>query len=528
MPTTTTPTTIIIGAGHNGLVTAFYLAKAGLKPLVLEQRPVVGGGAITGEIAPGFRWPTLAHAPGPLRGSIVREMRLEQRGIEFVRPDPRLMALGADGRALAFATAEARTAAAIRPFSGRDADAYPEFCATLARLGGFLSTLLESTPPSLNAPAAGELWDLLKTGRRFRSLGRQDGFRLLRWGPMAVADLVAEWFENDLLQAAIAARGIFGTAQGPWSAGSGAVMLMNAAADPVPGGSSVMVKGGPGALTRAMADAAREAGAEIRTGAGVSRVMVRDGRAAGVVLADGTELPARAVISNADPRRTFLGLVDPVELDPGFTTKVRNYRCPGTTAKVNLAVRALPSFTGVANPADLRARIHIGPGIDYLERAFDASKYGEISAEPFLEVTIPSLADATLAPAGAHVISVYAQFAPYKLAPGKQWPDMRATLQAAVLRTLERFAPGIGGLVEHTEVITPVDLEQVYGFTGGHTLHGEPSLDQLFTMRPILGWAQYRTPVAGLYLCGAGTHPGGGLTGGSGQNAAREILKDLK
>lgn len=521
-------TTLIIGGGVNGLTAAFYLARAGHQPLVLEGRPAVGGGAITEEMAPGFWAPTLAHATGPLRPSIVRDMQLEQRGVQFVRPDPRLIALGLDGHALAFSTDVTRTASAIRDLSARDAEKYPEFCATIERLGGFLRDLLEMTPPSIGAPSAGEMWELLKTGRRFRALGRTDEFRLLRWGPMAVADLVAEWFENELLQGAIAARGIFGTAQGPWSAGSGAVLLLNAAADPAPGGSSVMVKGGPGVLTAAMADAAREAGAIIRTGAAVTRVIVRDSRAAGVVLADGTEIEAAAVISSADPRRTLLGLVDPADLDPGFRTKARNYRSPGTTAKVNLALGALPAFRGVANPADLRGRIHIGPSVDYLERAFDASKYGGISPEPYLDITLPSLHDPSMAPEGRHLMSIYVQYAPYKLATGQEWTALRGTLAQRVTDTLERFAPGIQGLIEHQQIITPLDLEQTYGYTGGHILHGEPSLDQLFTMRPILGWAQYATPIEGLYLCGAGTHPGGGLTGGSGQNAAREIGRRLR
>jgi len=345
---------------------------------------------------------------------------------------------------------------------------------------------------------------------------------------MAVADLVAEWFESDLLQAAIAARGVFGTAQGPWSAGTSAVMLLNAAVDPAPGGSSITLKGGPGALTRAMADAAREAGAEIRTDAAVARILVTDGRASGVVLADGTEILARAVVSNADPRRTLLGMVDPIELDPGFLSKVRNYRCPGTTAKVNLALGGLPSFHGVANPADLHGRVQIGASVDYIERAFDASKYGEIPAEPYLDITIPSIQDPSAAPEGRHVLSAYVQFVPYRLAGGADWPSMRDRLLQAVLRTLESHAPGIQALVEHAQVITPYDLEHTYGYTGGHILHGEPSLDQLFTMRPILGWAQYRMPIRSLYLCGAGTHPGGGITGGSGRNAAREIAADLK
>jgi phytoene dehydrogenase-like protein len=519
---------IIIGAGHNGLTTAFYLARAGVKPLVLERRSMVGGCAITGELAPGFRCPTLAHGIGPLRPSVVRDMRLARRGVEFVQTDPRLVALAPDGRALAFSTDIARTTEAIRPFSARDADRYPEFCAALAHLGAFLSPLLASTPPSLNASTPGELWDLLKTGRRFRALGRTDGFRLLRWGPMAVADLVAEWFDTDLLQAAIAARGVFGTAQGPWSAGTSAVLLLHAATDAAPGGSTVSIAGGPGALTRGMAEAAREAGAEIRLETDVTRVLVRDRHAAGVVLSDGTEINASVVISNADPRCTFLQLVDPVDLDPGFLTKIRNYRSRGSVGKINLALSALPVFRGVANPSDLRGRLHIGPDIDYLERAFDAAKYGEISAEPYLDVTIPTLQDPSLAPPGRHVMSAYVQCAPYTLAKGQDWAAGREVLARHTLRTLEQAAPGIGSLVEHREIITPVDLEHTYGLSGGHVFHGELSLDQLFTMRPILGWSQYRTPISGLYLCGAGTHPGGGLTAGSGQNAAREILRDLK
>jgi phytoene dehydrogenase-like protein len=518
---------VIVGAGPNGLTMAFYLAKAGLQPLVLEARDTVGGGAITAEIATGFKGPILAHAIGPLRESVVRDMGLERR-VQFVRPDPRLVALSPDGRALVFSTDAARTAESIGAFSMKDAARYPDFCAALARLGAFLSPILEATPPSLGSPAAGEVWDLLKTGKRFRSLGREDAFRLLRWGPMAAADLVAEWFEGDLLEAVVASRGVFGVAQGPWSAGTGAVLLLSAAMDPAPGGSSVTVMGGPGALTRAMADAAREAGAEIRTSAGVKQIMSRDGKVTGVLLADGSEISARAVVSSADPSSTFLRLVDPMDLEPGFLTKARNYRTPGVVAKVNLALGALPSFRGVANPADLHGRIHIGPSIDYLERAFDASKYGRISEEPWLDVAIPTLSEPSLSLGGRHVMSVYVQYAPFKLRDGQAWDDLRPSLGDTVLRTLEAYAPGIGALVEHQQVITPLDLERTYGYAGGHILHGEPSLDQLYAMRPILGWAQYRTPIEGLFLCGAGTHPGGGITGGSGRNAAREIVKKLK
>ena len=521
------PSVLIIGAGHNGLTTAFYLARAGLSPIVLERRPIVGGAAVTEAIAPGFHAPALAHTVGPLRPAVVRDLRLDGR-VEFIRPDPRLVVLSPDGHALAFSTDVARTVDAIRPLSGADADAYPQFCATLERLGGFLAEILDTTPPSLDGPAVGELWELLKTGRRFRALGRADAFRLLRWMPMPAADLVAESFTSDLLQAAVASRGVFGVSQGPWSAGTGAALLLNAAFDPAPGGSSVQVRGGPGALTAAMADAAREAGADIRTNAAVAQVLVRHGRAVGVVLEDGQELLGTAVVSNADPRRTFLDLVDPIELDPTFLTRIRNYRSRGTSAKVNLALSALPVFTGVANPSDLKGRVQIGHSVDYLERAFDASKYGELPTHPYLDITIPTLHDPSLAPPGTHVVSVHVQFTPYQLSNGHSWATAWADLGRIVLDTLETFAPGIERLVLHQQVVTPLDLERTYALTGGHILHGEPSLDQLYAMRPVLGWAQYRTPLEGLYLCGAGTHPGGGITGAPGRNAAREIVRHLK
>jgi phytoene dehydrogenase-like protein len=422
----------------------------------------------------------------------------------------------------------ARSSEAIRNHSADDAAKYPEFVATLERLGGFLLRLLEQTPPSLDQPGGQELWELLKTGRQFRKLGRTDAYRLLRWLPMAAADLVGEWFTSDLLQAVVASRGIFGAAAGPWSGGTGAALLLNAAIDPVPGGSTVMVEGGPGALTSALADAAREAGATIRLDARVARINVVNGRVAGVVLEDGTEVPASAIVSNADPRRTLLALVDPIELDPGVLQRLRNYRMPGTVAKVNLGLARLPSFVGVANPADLHGRIHIGPSLDYLEKAFDASKYREISAQPFLDITIPSLLDPDLCPPNRHVMSVYVQFAPHTLGRGSDWNAAREELGSIVVRTLERYSPGFAGSVEHRHVLTPLDLEARYGLTNGHIHHGEQALDQLFTMRPVLGYAQYRTAIDGLFLCGAGTHPGGGISGLSGRNAAREIVHVLK
>ncbi|HJX84296.1 MAG TPA: NAD(P)/FAD-dependent oxidoreductase, partial [Candidatus Angelobacter sp.] len=342
--------------------------------------------------------------------------------------------------------------------------------------------------------------------------------------------LVAEFFEIELLRAVIAARGIFGTAMGPWSAGSSLVLLIRAAGDSHPAGSASFAAGGMGAVTQAMTAAAKEAGAEIRIDAEVKEIRVKDGAATGVVLANGEEITAKAMISNADPRRTMLKLVDPTHLTPDFVMKLQHYRMPGTVAKVNLALSALPQFTALNNKessAALSGRIHIGPEIDYLERAFDESKYGNFSSHPYLEVAIPSLTDESLAPSGRHVMSVYVQYAPFHL-KGTDWDTQRGALGSTVVQTLSEYAPNLPQLIAGQQIITPKDLEDTYGLTGGHVFHGELALDQFFTMRPLLDWARYRTPIQDLYLCGSGTHPGAGLTGGSGMNAAREILKDLK
>ncbi|MBI3670104.1 MAG: NAD(P)/FAD-dependent oxidoreductase [Acidobacteria bacterium] len=525
----------IIGGGHNALVTAFYLARAGHKPVVLERRGAVGGAAITDEFHSGFRCSTLAHTTGPLRPDVAREMQLEQFDLHMIYPEPRVFAPSPDGRALLLFSAPAKSAAEIAKFSAEDAENYVEFHNVLGRMAAVLSQAMMFTPPSIDHPSADDVWNLLKTGRGFRSLGKKDMFRLLRWGPMAVADLVSEWFETELLRATLAARGIFGTALGPWSAGSAAVFLVRAAADGDPAGPASFPRGGLGALTKAMAAAATRAGAEIRTGAEVAQILVKDGAVAGVVLSTGEEVAAKTVISGADPQRTFLKLMDPVHLEPDFLGKMQHYRSLGTTAKVNLALGGLPSFTALQGAAAggwganraMMGRIHIGPEIDYLERAFDVSKYGDFSPHPYLDVTIPSLSDPSLAPPGKHVMSIYAQYAPFRLKHGA-WPSQRAALGEAVVKTLAAYAPNLPELILDDVVITPHDLEETYGLTGGHIFHGELALDQLFTMRPLLDWARYRTPLRGLYLCGSGTHPGNGLTGASGANAAREILKDLR
>jgi len=511
---------VIIGGGHNGLVTAFYLAKAGYKPLVLERRPQPGGAAITEEFHPGFRSSILAHMAGPLRPDVVRDMGLATNGLKLVAPDVAVASFSPDGRVLLLYRDLKKSTEEIARFSQKDAARYPEFGQSLAKIGEVIGRALALTPPDIDQPSKHDLWGMLQTGRSIRRLGKKDMYRLLRWGPMAVADLVSEYFDTELLRATLASRGIFGTFLGPWSAGSSLMLLIRAAADRHPAGIASFAEGGMGAITRAMAAAAQQAGAEIRTGADVIEISVGNGLANGVVLSNGEEIQAKAIVSNADPRRTLLKLVDPVHLTPTFVAKLEHYRMPGTVAKVNLALSALPNFPGIHGNTDaLKGRIHIGPDID-------ESKYGNFSREPYLEIAIPSLTDPSLAPPDKHVMSICMQYAPFQLRDG-DWETQRVALGDTVVRILAQYAPNLPELILTHQIITPQDLEDVYGLTGGHIFHGELSLDQFFTMRPLLDWARYATPIANLYLCGSGTHPGAGLTGGSGANAAREILKQL-
>ena len=538
---------IIVGAGHNGLVTAAYLAKAGLKPLVLERREMVGGACITEEIHPGFRCSTLARGTGPLLPRIIKDLQLESYGLEALKPAVRVFAPNANGHSVCIYKDAKRTADGLTKVSTKDAKAYPDFITSFARIGRALAPLLTMTPPSIDAPSKRELWNLAGLGLKVRGLGRKDEYRLLRYGPMAVADLAAEWFETEPLRAVVAARGIFGAFAGPWSAGTSVGLLLQAATDGHAIAPASFVKGGMGALAQALAKAATEAGAEIRTHAEVAEVQIKNGKAIGVVLSSGKEIPAQAVISNADPKTTFLKLVDPAALDPSFLQKMQNYRAHGTVAKVNLALSVLPKFsslTGKVASEKLSGRIHIGPDIDYLERAFDAAKYGDFSPRPYLDITIPSLNDSSLAPKGAHVMSIHAQFAPSRLDGYARaslaasstpeacvpniWDSRREELGDVIVTTLADYAPNLNELIVARQVLTPLDLERTFGLAGGHIHHGEMSLDQLFTFRPLIGWAQYRTPIKGLYLCGSGTHPGGGVTGAPGFNASREIIKDMK
>jgi phytoene dehydrogenase-like protein len=524
---------VVVGGGHNGLVAAAYLAKAGLRTLLLEGRERLGGAADTTELAPGLRVPTLADTVGRLRPSVVRELGLRAHGLRLLGPDVRVFAPQPDGSAVTLRSDVAATTDGLRARSTHDADAYPRYDALVRSLGRFMAELADTTPPDIAEPGPGDALLGLRLGRRFRGLGRADSRTITRVLPMAVADFVAEAFESDALRAVTAWPGVRFTAMGPWSGGTTAVLLADAAGnDGGASGQTVFAAGGPGALTSALAAAARSLGVEIRTGAGVASIVARDGRATGVVLDGGEEIAASAVVSGVDPKQVLTRLADPVTVGPSLRWRAGNIRTPGTVAKVNLALAGLPRFTAAGDDGErlLRGRILVAPGIDAIERAFDASKYGRTSETPVLEATIPSLADPTLVeggPAGAHVMSVLVQYAPYTLRDGT-WDEGREALGDQVVSVLESYAPGIGSLVTARQVITPLDLERDYGLTGGHPLHAEPGLDSLYLWRPLLGHARYRFGFDGLYLAGSGAHPGGGITGQPGRNAAREIVADHK
>jgi phytoene dehydrogenase-like protein len=519
---------IIIGAGHNGLVTAALLARAGRQVLVLERRSQVGGVAVTEELIPGYRVNSVIDGMTWMPAKLMADLQLARHGLETIRSEAAAFTTTNDGRSLTLWRDPARTADSIRAHSANDAARWPDFAAKVTRLARVFEEAYTLTPPDIIEMNMMELMPFASIGLKLRQMSDRELFEFIRVLPMPVSDWLREWFESDLLKGLLAGAGVNGLFQGSYAAGTAFLFLhhhigLNGAVR-----AYNQVKGGIGQLSEALAASAKAHGVEIRTSAEVAQVVLREGKASGVLLTGGEEIGARAVISNADPRATFLNMVDASYLDPVFLRRVRNIRMKGSRARVHLALKGLPKFAGLdGDTSVLQGLIAVSPNIKYLEWAFDDAKHGNLSKEPYVEAFIPSIADPSVAPAGKHLMSLSFQHAPYKLNGGWNKKANDALLKSA-LGALEGIAPGISKLVEKSVVLSPVDLETTYGLAEGNVNHGEMMLDQLFIMRPVAGWSQYVTPIDGLYLCGAGTHPGGGVAGASGMNASREVLKRLR
>ncbi len=513
---------IVTGAGHNGLVAAAVLARAGRRVLVLERRPIVGGAAVTEEFLPGFRGLPGASLCGLLRPEIVQELGLVARGLQILPVDPEVVALGEDGRPLRLWRDPSRAAQELGAHSPRDAAAYPKFCSLLVSLAAAADPLMVQAPPEVSDWKWSDQLALLRRGLTLRRMGKGAMYESVRMLPMSLRAVLGEWFETDLLKATLAVDALLGTFRGPYSPET-AFGLLHHYLPAVHGGGWGLVRGGMGNLTRLLAAAAQEAGAAIRTDAEVKQILTKDGRVTGVQLASGEIVLAGAVLSNADPKRTFLHLVDPAELPLEFTDAIRHFQTEGIVAKVNLALDGLPSVPG--NDGVPAPHLRINPTLEYIERAYDDAKYGAVSSNPFLDIVLPSLLDPDLAPPGKHVMSVHVQYAPYHRKKG-DWAADRDAFGDAVVEHLEERLPGLRRLILGHEVLTPVDLEKRFGLTDGHIYHGEMTLNQQLVLRPAPGWSQYRTPIVGLYLCGSGAHPGGGITGAPGYNAAHAVLQD--
>jgi phytoene dehydrogenase-like protein len=553
---------LIVGGGHNGLVCAAYLARAGRRVTLFERRPRLGGAAVTEEVFPGFRISVCSYVVSLLRPEIIQELELRKFGLEILPLDGTFTPL--DDNYLWRPEDMAHAQRDIARFSARDAAAYPRFVERMAAIAAFVKPLLAMTPPDPGALDARGLLDLLSLGKRVHGLSAADQHLLVQLMTASAADFVCERFESEPLRATLASSGIIGTNLGVRSPGTAYVLLHHYMGE-IDGAyrSWGLPRRGMGSVSEAIAGSARAAGATLRTDAAVTRILVSDtGRATGVVLENGEEHRARVVLSNADVRVTFERLVGFDRVPEDFADAVRRYRFRGSSAKVNLALDGLPTFKshpdaaagGHAHAADayLRGAISISPDIDYLERAYDEAKYGRFSSHPYLDIVIPSLSDDSLAPAGKHVMSCFVQYAPYALVPAAgrareddaessaprgeserradplAWDDEREALGDAVIGAIARYAPDIRDRVLHRQVLTPLDIERQFGLTEGNIFQGELTPDQLFSFRPAPGWARYRTPIHGLYLCGSSTHPGGGVMGAPGRNAAREVLKDLK
>ena len=517
---------IVVGGGHNGLVCAAYLAKAGRKVLVLERRHVLGGAAVSEEIFPGFTYSVCSYVVSLLRPWIIRDLELPKHGLQLIPLESSFTPLP-DGRSLCRWADGERTRREIAAFSQKDAEVYPEFGQAMMHMARFVKPLIDAPTPDPASLSPGSLLDLLRTAGRATKLSPEHRLTLTRMLTASAADFLDGWFESEVLKAPMSVSGIIGTFLGVRSPGTAYVLLHHYMGE-IDGAfrSWGFSKGGTGQVSTAIARSALAHGVEIRTEADVQRILVRNGRAVGVVLANGDELRARQIVSGADPRRTFLGMVGADDLPGEFVADLKRYRYRGSSGKVNLAVDRLPVFSSRPHgDQHLRGDVAICPSVEYLETAYDEAKHGAFSRRPYLNVVIPSLVDPSVAPPGKHVVSCFVQYAPYHIAEGPaHWPQQREAFGDTVVDTLAEYAPGLKESILHRQVLTPWDLEQEFGLTEGNIFHGELTPEQLGFQRPVAGFARYRTPLHGLWLCGSGTHPGGGIMGASGALCARTML----
>ena len=518
---------VIIGAGHNGLTTAAYLAKAGKKVLVLERRHVLGGAAVTEEIYPGFKYSVCSYVVSLLRPEVIRDLELPKYDLEIIPLDSTFTPLP-NGDYLFRCGDHARTRREIARHSVTDAEAYEQYGQLMVQMAMAVKPLLGMIPPEPTTWNPKDIFGLARVGNHFRRLGEKLLYDLTKLMTMSSADFLDEWFETEVLKATMSASGIIGTFMGPRSPGTAYVLLHHYMGE-LDGAfrSWGFARGGMGTISRVIADAARHHGAEIRTQAPVDQVLVKNGRAHGVVLASGEEYTPRSSFRRR-PQAHVFEMVGASHLDGEFTKQVSNFKIRGSSAKVNLALDALPNFPSMPGEGPhLAGAISISPSFDYIERAYDDAKYGDFSHRPYMDIILPSMLDRSMAPPGKHVMSIFVQYAPYHLKSGT-WPEKRETFGDTVIDTLSEYAPNLKDIILHRQVVTPWDLEQEFGLTEGNIFQGELTLDQLFFLRPVPGWAKYRTPIKNLYMCGACTHPGGGVMAASGRLAALEILKDMK
>src|SRR6201997_4846794 len=518
---------IVIGGGHNGLTNAAYLAKAGKKVVVLERRHVLGGAAVTEEIIPGFLFSECSYVVSLLRPEIIRELDLPRHGLEILPLDGTFTPMP-NGDHLWRVNDHTKTVREIRRHSRVDAEAYEEFSKMMVPLCRFVKPILSMIPPDPTTLNPKDLRQLNFLLQRFRSLSSDERYTLVQLMTMSAADFLDQWFETDVLKATMSASGIIGTFLGIRSPGTAYVLLHHYMGE-IDGAfrSWGFSRGGPGAISNAIAAAARELGVEIRTQAPVDKILVKNGRTSGVALKSGEEISANVVSSSVDPHLTFERFLEPSELPSDFLESVRRYKFRGSSGKVNLALDGLPNFRSLPGVgAHLRGAMSISPAVEYMERAYDEAKYGHFSRRPYIDMVIPSLTDPSVAPPGKHVMSCFVQYAPYKLAPGLNWDTEKEAFGNTVVDTIAQYAPNLKDIIIQKQVVTPLDLEREWGLSEGNIFQGELSLEQLFFLRPVPGWAQYRTPIKNLYMCGSATHPGGGIMGAPGRLAALEILKD--